>query len=240
MKRITIISLIISFMIFATMDASLYAISIVNYTFTNDLDSMVCTDNLPDPMDTFNAQYDRGCYIYILLYDVSVGDTIRVEWYYQGELLLADEPYIFLEDFYKVCRGVGFSITNTDREYMTGYWSAEVYLNEESRMRDSIYLEGLPQPTTTTTSSSSTSSSKTTTTYSPGFCALSLIYGTDSAQTELLCSIRDNLLSKSHEGRELIKLYYQWSPVIVKAMQVDEDFKEDLKELVDGVLGMME
>jgi hypothetical protein len=131
---------------------------------------------------------------------------------------------------------VGFSITNTDREYMAGYWSAEVYLNEESRMRDSFYLEGLPQPTTTSSSSTST----TTTIYSPGFCALSLIYGTDSAQTELLCSIRDNLLSKSHEGRELIKLYYQWSPVIVKAMQADEDFKEDLKELVDGVLGMME
>lgn len=35
-------------------------------------------------------------------------------------------------------------------------------------------------------------------------------------------------------GRELIKLYCQWSPVIVKAMEAD------VKAMVDGVLGMVE
>jgi len=61
-----------------------------------------------------------------------------------------------------------------------------------------------------------------------------------SAETVLLRYIRDNVLSKIHEGRELIKLYYQWSPVIVKAMEADEEFKEDVKELVDAVMGMVE
>ena len=42
------------------------------------------------------------------------------------------------------------------------------------------------------------------------------------------------------KGRELIKLYYQWSPVIVREMEADEDFKEDIKEMVDGILGMIE
>ena len=71
-------------------------------------------------------------------------------------------------------------------------------------------------------------------------CPVTAIYGEHSEQTELLRSLRDNLLSKTQAGKELIKLYYQWSPVIVKALEADEDFKEDVKALVDGVLGMVE
>ena len=41
-------------------------------------------------------------------------------------------------------------------------------------------------------------------------------------------------------GNELIKLYYQWSPVIVRAMEADEEFKEDVKDMVDELLGMVE
>jgi hypothetical protein len=67
-------------------------------------------------------------------------------------------------------------------------------------------------------------------------CPISLIYGTNSAETQLLRSIRDNVLSQSHEGRELIKLYYQWSPLVVKAMHEDVEFREDVKEMIDGVL----
>ena len=59
-------------------------------------------------------------------------------------------------------------------------------------------------------------------------------------ETQLLRSLRDNVLSKSQEGKELIKLYYQWSPVIVRAIEADEGLKEDIKELVDGFLGMVE
>ncbi len=38
------------------------------------------------------------------------------------------------------------------------------------------------------------------------------------------------------EGQKKIKLYYEWSPSIVKAMEEDEEFKEEVKEMVDGVL----
>ena len=40
-------------------------------------------------------------------------------------------------------------------------------------------------------------------------------------------------------GNELIKLYYQWSPLVVEAMQADEGFKEDVKEMIDGVLELI-
>jgi hypothetical protein len=47
------------------------------------------------------------------------------------------------------------------------------------------------------------------------------------------------VLSQTPEGQELIKLYYQWSPAIVRAMENDEEFKEEVKEMVDGVLELV-
>jgi len=41
------------------------------------------------------------------------------------------------------------------------------------------------------------------------------------------------------EGQEIIRLYYQLSPTIVKAMEEDEGFKEEAKEMIDGVLEMI-
>jgi hypothetical protein len=70
-------------------------------------------------------------------------------------------------------------------------------------------------------------------------CLSLKIYGEYSEEVELLRYIRDNILNKTPEGRELIKLYYQWSPLIVKAMEEDEEFKEDVKEVIDEVLGLV-
>ena len=38
---------------------------------------------------------------------------------------------------------------------------------------------------------------------------------------------------------KIIKLYYQWSPIIVRGMEEDEKFKEEVKELLDGVLELV-
>jgi hypothetical protein len=91
----------------------------------------------------------------------------------------------------------------------------------------------LPAPTTTSSSGS------TTTTSSP-LCLSELLYGDDSGEVELLRYFRENVLNHTIEGQELIKLYYQWSPTIVKAMEEDEGFKENVKEMIDGVLELIE
>jgi len=69
-------------------------------------------------------------------------------------------------------------------------------------------------------------------------CTAEKIYGVYSKETELLKFFRDNVLSKTPEGRELIRLYYEWSPAITEVMDKDEALKENLKELIDGVLGL--
>ena len=71
-------------------------------------------------------------------------------------------------------------------------------------------------------------------------CPVATLYGEDSYEVEQLRYFRDNVLSKTHEGRELIKLYYQWSPVIVRAMKADEEFKKEIKQTVDVILPMIE
>ena len=71
-------------------------------------------------------------------------------------------------------------------------------------------------------------------------CAAKKIYGEDSDEVNLLRDIRDTVLHKTPEGRELTKLYYQWSPVIVRAMEEDEEFEQEVKEIIDGVLELIE
>ena len=67
-------------------------------------------------------------------------------------------------------------------------------------------------------------------------CLSETLYGEDSREVNLLRDFRNNSLSKTREGRELVELYYQLSPIIVKAMEADEDFKQEVKEVIDEVL----
>ena len=67
-------------------------------------------------------------------------------------------------------------------------------------------------------------------------CPSEEIYGEHSEETELLRNFRDNILSQTPAGQEIIKLYYELSPAIVQAMEKDEEFKEGVKELIDGLL----
>jgi len=48
------------------------------------------------------------------------------------------------------------------------------------------------------------------------------------------------VLSKSPEGREIIRLYYWWSPVIVNAMTADKAFIQEVKDTIDSLLPVIE
>ncbi len=74
----------------------------------------------------------------------------------------------------------------------------------------------------------------------PGTTCLALaIYGEHSEETDSMRNFRDNVLKQTPEGQSLIKLYYQWSPVIVKAMEKDEAFKDEVKQTIDGILQLL-
>ena len=91
-----------------------------------------------------------------------------------------------------------------------------------------------PPPTTVTSTS-------TTTTITGVFpCLLEMLYGEDSKETELLRYFRDEILSETQEGQEIISLYYLWSPIMVKMMEEDEEVRKEVKEMIDEVLTLIE
>jgi FtsP/CotA-like multicopper oxidase with cupredoxin domain len=100
--------------------------------------------------------------------------------------------------------------------------------------------------TTTTTVLTTTSTipspipTTTTSVRLTGSCLVKEIYGEDSKEVKMLRYFRDNVLSKTPKGRGIISSYYGWSPVIVRAIEEDEEFKQDVKEMIDGVLEMIE
>jgi len=67
-------------------------------------------------------------------------------------------------------------------------------------------------------------------------CAAEQIYGTNAIELTVLRKFRDEILNKTPEGRQLTRLYYAWSPAIVKAMGEDEAFKQEIKTILDSLL----
>ncbi len=109
---------------------------------------------------------------------------------------------------------------------------------DNGNIKDSAKVTVSQSVTTTTTPNDGT----TTTTVDPDeedICPINLIVGAHSEKAELLRYFRDNVLSQTREGQEIIKLYYQLSPVIVKKMKEDEIFKEEMKGIINGVIKLI-
>ena len=70
-------------------------------------------------------------------------------------------------------------------------------------------------------------------------CLYIWLLGSDNPQLDILREFPDEVLARTPEGQEIIRLYYELSPVIVKAMQEDEEFKAQVKEMIDVILGLI-
>ena len=46
----------------------------------------------------------------------------------------------------------------------------------------------------------------------------------------------DTTLSQTQKGREIIRQYYNFSPVLVEAMKADEGFKNEVRDVIDEAL----
>jgi len=73
----------------------------------------------------------------------------------------------------------------------------------------------------------------------PKICPIELLYGEHSKETKILRYFRDHILKETPTGQELIRLYYELNPSILKAIEQDEEFKQDVREMIDGVLELL-
>ena len=67
-------------------------------------------------------------------------------------------------------------------------------------------------------------------------CPVELIYGDHSEESNRIRLFRDTILNSTQEGQELIRLYYQLSPLYVDLMKRDESILREVKKLLDGYM----
>jgi hypothetical protein len=70
-------------------------------------------------------------------------------------------------------------------------------------------------------------------------CLMVRLYGEKAPVVVQLRNFRDHILSTSPAGREFIRLYYEVSPVIVRAMSSDKGFKTAVRLMADGVAALV-
>jgi hypothetical protein len=71
-------------------------------------------------------------------------------------------------------------------------------------------------------------------------CPVVQLYGEGSEQVQLLRNFRDTVLKETLEGQQLIKLYYEWSPVLARALDQDDGFRAEVREMIDGIVPVLQ
>ena len=122
--------------------------------------------------------------------------------------------------------------TTTTIRKTTSSTSSSISTTTTIKITTSTTTIPIPVPT-------STSSISSTTTTVINICPTEEIYGEDSEETELLKHFRDDILNTTPQGQEVIRLYYEWSPMIVQMMEEDVEFKAWVREMIDRALELI-
>ncbi len=132
---------------------------------------------------------------------------------------------------------LSFSIKEPFRIYYALSSHGEDYFDITPGISSTTTTSGAP-----TTSSTTTTPPVTTTTSSlpVPLCLAEEIYGEDAEETALLRLVRDELLSTTPEGQELIRLYYQWNALLARVPGDNAAIREEIKELIDEILPVFE
>ncbi len=110
-----------------------------------------------------------------------------------------------------------------------------------------LYQEGLPTTTTTTIAEETTTTTTietiettTTTTIDDDIlCPVTEIYGTNSEEANLLRIFRDTILNNDITGKELVKLYYAYAPLVTQIIKNDKEVRETVKETISSVYKLL-
>lgn len=163
----------------------------------------------PVASSTFSP-LDERAYSWLLIYDIVEGDVVKWQWHAPDESLYFEDTNVmsFTGDG---CTWNDLFIRGEGPAGMPGEWRVDVFYNDDFQ-----YTENF--------------------TIAAGACAIRQLYGTDAEETRLLRSFRDHVLNATPEGREMVKLYYQWSPALVRSMEGDDELRDTVKAMVDRML----
>ena len=212
MKRKLIIAATLMMVVFLILSTS-EAIVIKEHVITKDPKENTSCET-PIPNYTFSLD-DETAYSWILINGAAGGDDIR--WYWYGPDSTLYQEWANMPPPWEIilCSWSPLDIRYGYPEVMPGNWHVDLYYNGVYQFTENFTIAAK----------------------SP--CTSELIYGEHSEQTELLRHLRDDVLSKTPEGQEIIRLYYELSPAIVKVMKKDEGFMKEVEEMMERILELV-
>lgn len=132
------------------------------------------------------------------------------------------------------------SSSSTTSEPVETSTSSSLITSSTSSIDDPLTTTSTIQVSSTTTTlieettTIVTTSSTTTSSFWP--CPVEIIYGEESDEVLILRYLRDHGLQATPQGRELVQLYYAWSPFIVRMIEKDPELQYELRDTLDELL----
>ncbi len=149
------------------------------------------------------------------------------------------------EDYFKNARSITQKFTTDDltecsQGVLDGTYDAYLHFDPvplfpDLRVIDMQIVSGIP----IWVAGKSSDAAPTTTTSEPASCPSEEVYGVNAEETALIRKLRDEVLNKTAAGQEFIKLYYQMSPALVKAMAANKAFKREMREILDAIIPVL-
>jgi len=171
--------------------------------------------SIPIPADTFDHT-DKEANCWFSWNKATVADEIVCQWYKPDGALFTEQKN--LTSYPSGCWYSRILINGHAPAKLPGEWQVKVYFAGTLQFTEHFTLLGDP---------------------SADGCPAELIYGQDSAETNLLRYLRDAFLRQSPEGRKMTALYYRYGPVMARALREDEDLRQDVKMMADALLAWL-
>jgi hypothetical protein len=161
-------------------------------------------DEVPPAVTTFYAN-NAAVYFFVKINSVEAGATRQAKWYYEGQLYAENSIETFAEAG-NYCTLSSMDIKKTAAADLTGNWKVAYYYNEEKLVELSFYLE-------------------------KSSCAAIAVLGDDTESLKALRTFRDRALTTTRFGRQLVELFYTYSPALIKSMDSSPTLKDGVRRL---------
>ncbi|MBN2108155.1 MAG: hypothetical protein JW832_12095 [Deltaproteobacteria bacterium] len=161
-------------------------------------------DDIPPPVTTFNTK-DAAVYFFVTINNVTAGATRQTKWFYEGRFY-AENPIGTFSEAGNFCSLSSMEIKDTAAAELTGNWKVAYYYNGDLLIELPFYLE-------------------------KSSCAALAALSDDAESLTALRAFRDQVLNTTSFGRQLVELFYHYSPALITSMESSPALKEGVRRL---------
>ncbi len=178
--------------------------AVITNAFMTDVVPTNCEDSLIPIVTTF-YENDKAATFFVSFILDELGDTYQTKWYHEGVLYI--EGDITTVDAASLqCMSRTMKIFGTETMNMPGTWQVQFYYNGQVLLQFDFELKER--------------------------CAAQVALNNDSRSLNTLRAFRDQTLNKTRCGQKAVKLFYEYSPALVKAMEENTMLQASVRALL--------